>query len=659
MARTWLLATIAMGMGCSGQPTSSSSSPSGPGPDDAAPAIDAQAALPPFDPEISKRWTWQECGTIASGPIVLRAKYAPDGKTVAIQFEDGSIVLKAPDRMATGVVLKASSGDFVFSRDGSRLAVLGKYPSIFQTSDGALVATMSGPAGQECGTSQIAVSENGDEVLQFGPAVGAAPLCVWHVADAKLTAVIAQVAGLPIFSAAFRSALGEATQVVVARQSRDGDVRIHDLGGQEISNVTLATASPEERVIGDSLERSLAVSPSGEAIVGWALSADKVTTVVWDSHDGHVLFRKEGANGTIAPAFSPDGGMIALDDGIFETVGFQRVGDGFSSRVRDPSLSPSGDSAAWAISGFAGIYDAKSKQTRLITATPHLVDLDGKPVTSTSYSVSSLDITKDGRALLVGTKTAVRWELFDRFADSEPTWVGGVPEGGIVHISPDGRFATTAGDGRLFFDLGTGDAVNFDLAPPPPDVDLLTGCVWLGLRFSPDSRWVAGSGYANAVEVFGTEEHKLLASLRSVGCNTKVVFSADNRFLYTARHEKFDTTDWHRVDTTFVDENLGPYDDVEISSQGSLATSVCKQASDGLSCVTNYLGEVPALTAPHPKISGEGNWIVAGGSLYHSPTGELRVFDPEARVALFTPNGDIVSARRDSSLALYCRSENP
>ena len=158
--------------------------------------------------------------------------------------------------------------------------------------------------------------------------------------------------------------------------------------------------------------------------------------------------------------------MIALADGIFETVGFQRVGDRFPSRVWNPSLSPRGDSAAWVISGFAGIYEAKSKQTRLITAAPHLVDLDGKPVSSSSYSVSSLDITKDGRALLVGTKAAVRWELADRFADSEPTWVGGVPEGGSVHISPDGRFATTAGDGRLFFDPSgaTGDGINFAVA---------------------------------------------------------------------------------------------------------------------------------------------------------------------------------------------------
>ena len=283
MARAWLLATIAAGVGCSGQPTSSSSSPSGPGPDAAAPSIESKA--PPFDPEISKRWTWQECGTIPSGPIVLRAKYAPDGKTVAIQFEDGSIVLKTPDRMAAGIVLKASSGDFAFSRDGSRLAILGKYPSIFQTSDGALIATMTDPAGQDCGTNQVAISEHGDDVLQFGsvPSVDGGPLCVWHVSDAKLTAVITQTAGLPIFSAAFRSAQGEATEVVVARLSRDGDVRIHDLGGQEISSVTLATAGPGEHVVGDSLERSLVVSPSGEAVVGWAFSADKLTTIVWDS----------------------------------------------------------------------------------------------------------------------------------------------------------------------------------------------------------------------------------------------------------------------------------------------------------------------------------------------------------------------------------------
>ena len=54
-----------------------------------------------------------------------------------------------------------------------------------------------------------------------------------------------------------------------------------------------------------------------------------------------------------------------------ETIGFQRVGDGFSSRIWEPSLSPHGDAAAWVGQRFAGIYETKSKQTRLITATPN------------------------------------------------------------------------------------------------------------------------------------------------------------------------------------------------------------------------------------------------------------------------------------------------
>ena len=102
--------------------------------------------------------------------------------------------------------------------------------------------------------------------------------------------------------------------------------------------------------------------------------------------------------------------------------------------------------------------------------------------------------------------------------------------------------------------------------------------MWLGLRFSPDSRWVAGSGYAKVVEVFDTEEHKMLTSLRSVGCNRRSSFPQTTVSSIPSRHEKFDTTDWHRVDTTSDEEKLGPYDDVGISSsQGTLVTSVCKQ----------------------------------------------------------------------------------
>ena len=106
-----------------------------------------------------------------------------------------------------------------------------------------------------------------------------------------------QTRGITDVSAAFLGAQGEATRIVVARESRVGDVRIHDLDGHKLSNVTLATAGPEERIVGDSLYRRLAVSPSGKAIAGWAASTDKLTAIVWDSHDGHALFRKEGANG--------------------------------------------------------------------------------------------------------------------------------------------------------------------------------------------------------------------------------------------------------------------------------------------------------------------------------------------------------------------------
>jgi hypothetical protein len=42
--------------------------------------------------------------------------------------------------------------------------------------------------------------------------------------------------------------------------------------------------------------------------------------------------------------------------------------------------------------------------------------------------------------------------------------------------------------------------------------------------------------------------------------------------------------------------------------------------------------------------------------LLHEPSGEVRMLDADATVALFAPNGDVINGRREGSLARFCRS---
>ena len=46
---------------------------------------------------------------------------------------------------------------------------------------------------------------------------------------------------------------------------------------------------------------------------------------------------------------------------------------------------------------------------------------------------------------------------------------------------------------------------------------------------------------------------------------------------------------------------------------------------------------------------------VAGKTLMHLPSGEMRTLAPDARVAAFAPNGDIIAVLADESLVRYCR----
>jgi len=67
---------------------------------------------------------------------------------------------------------------------------------------------------------------------------------------------------------------------------------------------------------------------------------------------------------------------------------------------------------------------------------------------------------------------------------------------------------------------------------------------------------------------------------------------------------------------------------------------------------------LPELQSPHPSFSPEGSWIVAGGTLLHLPSGDVRKLDPDlaTTTALFTPDGDIIAGSADDVLTRYCRS---
>jgi hypothetical protein len=88
-------------------------------------------------------------------------------------------------------------------------------------------------------------------------------------------------------------------------------------------------------------------------------------------------------------------------------------------------------------------------------------------------------------------------------------------------------------------------------------------------------------------------------------------------------------------------------------SRGACEAPVLLSAQTGA-----LLRHLPELQAPHPSFSPDGSWVVAGGTLLHLASGDVRTLDPTAQptVALFTPEGDIITGSADDVLTRYCRS---
>jgi hypothetical protein len=67
-------------------------------------------------------------------------------------------------------------------------------------------------------------------------------------------------------------------------------------------------------------------------------------------------------------------------------------------------------------------------------------------------------------------------------------------------------------------------------------------------------------------------------------------------------------------------------------------------------------GAVPGLEGDRARYSPEGHWLISGGRALHVPSGSSVEVAPDARVATFTPSGDIIAGMSDGTLVRYCRS---
>jgi hypothetical protein len=271
-------------------------------------------------------------------------------------------------------------------------------------------------------------------------------------------------------------------------------------------------------------------------------------------------------------------------------------------------------------------------------------------------------------------------QLAPRFADSKVVWGASVEINLEVDVSADGKTVAVMGDGRVLYAGADGRIVwPTPLTPPPPDISF-PACLPVRLRFSPQMTWLAGNNYTRVLDVFdvrdlsrGTPPVPVLHL--PAGCDA-IAFSRDERLMATSGAALYQTAPnadgwrkkWSAVVPAPPEDSLitaGVASDVSFSpDERQLLVSRCAQPSGG--CMVSLLGVEtgqvlrarPELQSPHPSFSPEGSWIVAGGTLLHLPSGDVRTLDLAlaTTTALFTPDGDIIAGSADDILTRYCRS---
>jgi WD40 repeat protein len=632
-----------LSIGSDGPPgNADTTGPDGGAPPDGPASTDAP---PPIDPQISRAWTWQPCGAIASDSADLAAVFDREGNIAVL----GARGVRLYD--ASGA-LRATSGPanfLVTAPDGAPLEGTIEPSGIVMKPIGSPTARFTfapAPIGT-CGKT-FAFSVDGDHLFTFGQGT----TCIWS------TSTQAFVGSVPWSSAA--AVRGDAI-ITVDESGPTTDVVTRDFTGREGARLKLERTGPAF------------LSPSGDRLVmgGTLWDLDRMTAVPWTA--------KPATFWTPTP-FSPAGDLVLAGDGLFRTADGTRLATvDESSRLalaREVVLSPDGRRAVSIERGRATVMDVPSLGIAAVLGPPPFPEAP-----QAAQPINHLALSRDGSLLVsnVLSFAAFGFKLAPRFADSRVVWSAAVEINLEVDVSADGKTVAVAGDGRVLYG-GMDGRIIWPSPPPPPPPDFGSGvCLPVRLRFSPKMTWLAGNNYTRVLDVFDVRDLSRgmppvpLAHLPA-GCDA-VAFSRDDRLMVTSGAALYRTAPnadgWRKLWSAVVpappDDDLiaGLANDVSFSpDEAQVLVSRC--AEIGAACIVSLLsvdtGQVlrglPELQSPHPSFSPEGHWIVAGGTLLHLPSGDVRQLDPNraTTTALFTPDGDIIAGSADDVLTRYCRS---
>jgi WD40 repeat protein len=470
---------------------------------------------------------------MADGSTIHSMAFSPDGRTLAVGDESGSLGLwDTRTGRRTAVLGGVGTGYTVaFSRDGATLAVGSKNGtvSLWDTRTDTRTTTLN--EGSAVGS--VAFSPD-DRTLAIGTGSGTVEL--WDTRAHRPTAALKE--GSNVVDVAFspdghtlavsdsntniglwdtgshrRTALlAEGSIIGGIAFSPDGHtLAVGDFGG----NVTLWNTGTRQRsatLAEGSPVAAVAFSPDGHTIA----AADYGGLVgLWDA----TTHRRSAtvANGSIinVMAFSPDGRTLAVGDDVGD-IGLWDTGSGHrnttfavGSSVLSVTFSPDGRTlAVGSSSGIIGVWDTGTDQ-----------QIQSLIVGSSVYSVA---FSPDGRTLAAGD-FAGNVTLWDARTGKE---IDSIPVGSSVYSVAYSR------DGRtLALGENSGTVSLWDTTDDRRIATLAESHPVFGLSFSPDDRTLA-AGYGDAtVGLWDTRTHRRTATLPEGGVIGGLAFSPDGHTL--------------------------------------------------------------------------------------------------------------------------------
>lgn len=279
-----------------------------------------------------------------------------------------------------------------------------------------------------------------------------------------------------------------------------------------------------------------------------------------------------GEKGSVESAeFSPDGTLVASGSKYDNQVVVWRVADAtvawrmtVDQEVECVSFSPDGRFLA-----TGGEDDQlrlwNASDGRLVKSIPHGASIDG-----CRWSI-------DGKYIATGQEHG-RVTLWRMPEGQSTAFVEHGDTVNSIDFSPDGKLMATAGDNAQIRLWRTGDLSPVRSLRSPLKLDGQKGAVefsQVSVRFSPDGRHVASTGYGGFIHLFRVDDGSVAAVANHTTVKMEAIeFTRDGRFLISTGHDAririYRMPDLHVVHTTTAVGN-GEY--LHFDKRGNLLVS--------------------------------------------------------------------------------------